>query len=679
MKKITLPGLFFGILVSFLTILCPYARGQGAMPNPAATQIIAEENFFWTASNAVFSVPKNWFVTNQNGFYLLQDPDRALSLALVEVEETDGLNAINKAWKTFHLDFSLQTAQTKNIPGQNGWDGFYTASYWVADAKDITRADENRRVWASARKKGDIWYVFLFDGDKAAADRRDAQIGLIMGGLKTPGPSVKTQTVVSSMEPGKLKLFEDFLRQAMDGCGIPGAAVAIVQNGNIIYEKGFGVREAGKKDPVTPKTLFSIGSTTKPLTTLLMARLVDAGKITWDTPVTQLMPNFQTADTEMTKNLTLKETVCACTGLPRQDMEMIFQGADTTPEQVLEKMRVMAPTTGFGETFQYSNIMVAAGGYIAAHAADPSKPLGEAYNDAMQSYVFTPLGMKDTTLDFSALPQKEVASPHGRTMDMDYTPIPLSDDDWTLPYRPAAGVWSTADDMAKYVLMELAAGLGPDGTRIVSKENLFARREPQVKMSEFSEYGLGMIISKEDGLRIYDHGGNTTGYTCAMVFLPKHGIGMVLLTNADHADLFTHVVRRKLMELLTDKTDSRAQEELDSGLHQMRENYETAKTWLKRLSGESWIYDFAGDYMNEYLGKVSLRMTQSGGVFDTGKWQSSVADTYNRNGEVKFYLTAPPLTLASFTADDQDGHKTLTYETPQKKYIFQQVPQGPGK
>ena len=140
----------------------------------------------------------------------------------------------------------------------------------------------------------------------------------------------------------------------------------MIQDGKIVLEKGLGVRDASGSDPVTPATLFMIGSMTKPLTSLMMARLVDRGSFTWDTPVKKLSPSFALGDPAATDMATMAHTVCACTGLPRSDMEFIFESKGATPESRMELLKTMKPTTGFGETFQYSNLMVATGGYVAA-------------------------------------------------------------------------------------------------------------------------------------------------------------------------------------------------------------------------------------------------------------------------------------------------------------------------
>lgn len=627
-------------------------------------------------SGAVFNVPKGWIVQPKDGYFILRDPDQQLTLVVAESGEVDGQDAIRKAWKNYNPDFSSAIIHVDRYPKGEEWDEIYRQWYFVPSKMDIYKADEKRGLFATSKRRNGRWYVGLLDYDKASADKRQAQIETILGSVKTPADSIPTPTPQAvPMDARFFRTFEDFVEQARGRCKVPGAAVAVVKDGQVVYEKGFGVREKGKKDPVTAKTLFSIASMTKPLTTLLMARMVDAGKLDWDTPVTQLLPGFQLADPKTTAELTLKYTVCACAGLPRQDMEMVFTTGYASPEDVIEKMHAMAPTTGFGETFQYSNLMVAAGGFAAAHVLHPELSLGQAYAAAMQEYVFGPLGMTDTTLDFQAVPSKDYGSPHCYDKDLNYVAVPLDYNNWIIPVAPAAGVWSNVGDLAKYLLLELAKGTGPDGARIVSEANLLKRREPQVKISEKSTYGLGLMVSDHQGLTVVGHGGNSTGYTSDMYFFPSQNTGVVLLTNADHAEIFRGAVFRKFAELVSGRKPN-AQEFLDTSLRSWEAEAEKLSGWADRQFSQSWFYNFVGNYVNPDLGPVSLKMTQEGGIFDAGKWKSHVTGYEGQGGEVFFNLLDPPLTWAGFALNDQDGHKTMTYRTPQKDYIFEQVPKG---
>src|SRR6185312_14414722 len=194
---------------------------------------------------------------------------------------------------------------------------------------------------------------------------------------------------------------KDFVETSMRQLGIPGASLALVDNGKIVYEGGLGVRELGKPTPVDENTLFMAASNTKGMTTLLLSELVDQGKLRWDEPVVEAYQSFKLGDADTTKRVLVKNLICACTGLPRQDLEWIFEFKNATPESSLALLGTMQPTSKYGEVFQYSNLMASAAGYIGAHLVFPDRELGAAYDAAMQEKIFDPLGMKSTTFNMT--------------------------------------------------------------------------------------------------------------------------------------------------------------------------------------------------------------------------------------------------------------------------------------
>src|SRR3989339_603308 len=128
----------------------------------------------------------------------------------------------------------------------------------------------------------------------------------------------------------------------------------------------------------------------------------------------------------------------------------------------------------------------------------------------------------------------------------------VSDECWVESIRPAGGAWSNVIDMVKYMLVELNKGVTAEGKRIISEENLLKRRETQIKIADKLSYGLGLMMEDDHGVLSIGHGGNTTGFTTSMFFLPEHNIGLVVLTNVRMANSFTGIVQRKFMELLFD-------------------------------------------------------------------------------------------------------------------------------
>src|SRR5205085_3024818 len=201
------------------------------------------------------------------------------------------------------------------------------------------------------------------------------------------------------LDAARVAQLKDFIQSSMQQLGVPGASLALMDGRKIIFEGGFGVRELGKPARVDENTLFMAASNTKGMTTLLLSTLADEKKLRWDQPVTEIYPAFKLGDAETTKHVLVKNLVCACTGLPRQDLEWIFEFKNATPASSLALLGTMQPTSKYGEVFQYSNLMASAAGYVGAHLYYPDRELGAAYDEAMEKMIFIPLGMTSTTFD----------------------------------------------------------------------------------------------------------------------------------------------------------------------------------------------------------------------------------------------------------------------------------------
>jgi CubicO group peptidase (beta-lactamase class C family) len=559
-------------------------------------------------------------------------------------------------------------ARAVDLPAREGWDA-------VAQVAYVTKTEEARTVVAIARRKGGTWYVNLLDGKDAAADRRGAEATVAIRSLKASGV-VKESFAGRAAHPldaERQKQLESFIEESRRKMDIPGVSIAVVQGGKIVYEKGFGVRLAGKNEPVTPETLFLIGSNTKSLTTLLMAILIDEKLFAWSTPVTQLLPSFALGDPKVTQSLTMQHTVCACTGLPRQDLEFIFEFAGVTPEDRVAAMKTMVPTTGFGETFQYSNTMVSTGGYVAAHALSPKLKLGPAYDAAMQAKVFGPLGMRATTFDFARAKKQNHAMPHGRAWAPGYKPFPLSWEEAVIPVRPAGAAWSNVRDMSRFLLLELGKGVTPEGKRVVSEENLLKRREPQVKITDEASYGLGLMVAKDHGVSIVQHGGNNLGFSSDMYFLPDHGIGVVMLSNGGGTNTFLAAVRRRLMEILFDG-EPEAAENLVAGIDLQNKARAEDTVLLKPQIDPALVSRILNDYTNPGLGRASVRREGRQVIIDVGEWQSPLAQKTDRDGTTKLVMMGPVFAGFELIPEEKDGRTTLTIQAAQQTYTFEPVP-----
>src|SRR5260370_30984321 len=207
------------------------------------------------------------------------------------------------AWRLFDSSFDFPVLQKVQMPGSSGWDAIFQIVYNVPAA-------ESRSAVAVLRTLRDKAYITLIVGSKGSLSRRLAQISELFENWKPEGLSAQNlaNSTRRMWEEKHSSEMGGFLRSAMAEMQVPGAAIAVVQGGRIVFAEGFGVRRIGSTDEVRPETQFMIGSSTKPLTTLMMARLVAAGNFDWSTPVTRLLPDFALADADLTRRLEMRHT-----------------------------------------------------------------------------------------------------------------------------------------------------------------------------------------------------------------------------------------------------------------------------------------------------------------------------------------------------------------------------------
>nr|MBA2596953.1 beta-lactamase family protein [Chloroflexia bacterium] len=358
----------------------------------------------------------------------------------------------------------------------------------------------------------------------------------------TPGAMLEPQTLTAE----HLAELDAYIATMLEKTQIPGAAVAIVQNGQVIYENGFGVREVDQPEPVTPETLMMIGSVTKSMTATMAATLVDAGRLRWDTPVVDLLPGFAVADPDLTQAMIVRNAFCACTGLPQRDADFILNSDDYTPESLIASVAAFPLAAPLGKLFQYSNQMFAIGGYAATAAASgETDDLYDAYVRVMGEQLLAPLGMTRSTFSLEEVEASgDYAGSHGRELSGAYVPVALDDEDsFVRAVAPAGALWSSAAEMAHYVQMELGRGVGPDGTRVVSAENLDATWQSQVAIpappatgggedlppelvAMGQGYALGWLIGDYGGERLLTHSGETFGFGAQVALLPDADFGI---------------------------------------------------------------------------------------------------------------------------------------------------------
>ncbi len=336
---------------------------------------------------------------------------------------------------------------------------------------------------------------------------------------------------------------------------IPGAALAVVQDGEILLAEGFGVRNLAEGAPFTAQTQFRIGSTTKSMTSFLIARLVDEGRLAWDTPVTDLLPEFRTADPELTERLTLRDLMGMDTGLVSNDLDGLLWG-DWSVDDLLAAVAGMAIGGELGEFYSYNNEVYASAAYAAVAATGADLSL-EAYKALMQDYVFDAIGMPSAVItDDPADLGADYALGYDLTLAADDLDHPAESGFAQIGVvAPAGAVWVSVEDMARYLITQLEGGVNPEGTRLVSEEVLAETWQMQVPMDlegvlDNGGYAMGWIPGEYQGVPVRFHDGGWTGYLTNMLLLPEANAGVVIFANHAFGGTFTWSLTFAFAELL---------------------------------------------------------------------------------------------------------------------------------
>lgn len=339
--------------------------------------------------------------------------------------------------------------------------------------------------------------------------------------------------------------FSAYVEESRQHFEIPGAAVAVIRPQQIVLAQGFGERELGGGQPVTPETLFGIGSTTKAMNAALIATLVDDGTLDWDDHVSDLWPDFALSEPDAAAQIRLRDLLNMGSGLPRADL--VWSGSGMSAEQVMHSLADLPVEASPGAQFEYNNQAVATAGFVAALAAGGEfGQLGQAYPRLMQQRLFDPVGMPRATFDIEAVETApNHATPHDFLLTGETIPATFHYDPGI---DPAGGVNASIMDLARFVQMQLARGAGIDGQRVVSAENLAETWRPQIELYPGKSYGMGWFVEEYRGVEMIWHDGDVFGFKSLLVLLPRANIGLALLSNRTVSYGFANSIRYHFVE-----------------------------------------------------------------------------------------------------------------------------------
>ena len=418
---------------------------------------------------------------------------------------------------------------------------------------------------------------------------------------------------VAEPQKGNLDGLDDFITGAMKDWKAPGLAIAVVQDGKVVLLKGYGYRDVSKQLPITPNTLFCIASMTKSFVVTELGTLVDEGKLDWDKPVYDYLPDFRMYDPVVTQRLTARDLVTHRSGLPRHDLTW-YSNADITRKEMVERLRYLPPSKDLRQTFQYNNLMFMTAGYLGGVLH------GTTWEEAVRQRVLLPLGMTNT--NFSVLDSEksaDFAQPY-RKVKEEVKQIPFYVQG---AVGPAGEINTTAEDISHYLLFQLNKGKYGE-KQILSESNAVQMQSPQMVIQgtpQFAElgensYGMGFGITYYRGHKMVTHGGAIDGFRSELAFLPNEKIGVVVFVNLDGTSLPNVVVYNVLDRLLGLEPVAWNQRFLDIE-KKRKQSEEEAKQrgFTAPKSGTHPSHDlkeYLGEYENPGYGRVTIEAQGDG-------------------------------------------------------------------
>jgi CubicO group peptidase (beta-lactamase class C family) len=491
-----------------------------------------------------------------------------------------------------------------------------------------------------------------------------------------PAPVVTPEKVKAALPE-----LEKFADQTLKKTGVPGMAIAVVFQDEVVYLTGFGVRQAGQAGPVDADTVFQLASVSKPIATTVLAALVGEGVIHWDDRVIDHDGGFRLYDPWVTREVTFRDLLCHRSGLPAHAGDLL-EDLGYGRAEVLRRLRYLKPASSFRSRHAYTNFAFTEAGVAGARAT------GKTWEELSADKLYRPLGMKSTSSRFA-----DYAAARNRALlhvriEGRWVAKHVRDPD---AQSPAGGVSSTARDLAQWMRLQLAAGKF-EGKQLIAADALAETHRPQI-MSRPPEnpaadragfYGLGWNVNYDDEgrVRLGHSGAFDLGAATVVSLLPSEKLGIIVLTNAapigvaeaisaSYFDLVLHgKVERDWVRLFAALFKSPADPTTDYSKPPAKQS--------PPLSPEA----YAGTYRNDYFGDIEvvenagalqLRMGPKKIAFPLRHWDRDVF-IYQPAGEMASGLSGvifrigPDRRATTVAVENLDIHDQGTFtRVPAKK------------
>ena len=435
---------------------------------------------------------------------------------------------------------------------------------------------------------------------------------------------------LSAAPPAGFNTRADALRERV---GIPGMAIAIVESGKVTLAEGYGVRKLGEPIKVDADTIFPTGSTGKAFTVADLAILVDQGKIGWDDKVIDRLPGFQMYDPWVTREITIRDLLVHRSGLGLGAGDLLFvPRSNIGRAEAVKRLRYIKPATSFRYGYAYDNVLYMVVGQLIEAVS------GKTWEEFTATELLKPAGMLHSTSDNPPrFANENRAQPHARMngglRGVGDQEVLDERDDLSRSAAPAGGLAISANDMARWLLIQLGAGKLPDSDGRLFSEAAHAQMwnpvqiqpispAPEVlKLAQpmLSAYALGWDVQDYRGTRIIWHGGAVLGFKTAVVLIPGKNVGFAIEINSEDSELVVGLMYELLDHYLAlpnnewpEKLIAYKQEKLAAGLKQLKKD--TAKP--AKVGPSLPLARYAGTYADAWYGNIEVAQSKKGLTID---------------------------------------------------------------
>lgn len=422
----------------------------------------------------------------------------------------------------------------------------------------------------------------------------------------------------------RLKGFDEYMAKVMADWNAPGIGIGIVVKDKLVFAKGYGFRDFGKKLPYTPTTTQPIASNSKLFTAVAAGMLVEAGKLQWDKPVRQSVPGIRFYNDDLDRTITLRDMLSHRTGVTRHDL--IWYKSPFTRRELWDRLRFLEPSAPIRTTFLYNNLMFTAVGSAIEEVS------GLSWEKFVQQRIFDPLGMTRSTLTIEDnLKGPEPAVPYSERRD--------STELYLQPYytaevaiAPAGAINSNVQDLSRWVIALLNGGK-VDGKQVIPAAVLRETVTPSIALPNSalesrgwgemlnSAYGMGRWTASYRGHLLAYHGGDLPGFHSQVSIMPNDSIGVIVLVTGDHvAPMYnglTYNIYERLLGLSLTPWSER--------LNEVRLKNKAAGTKARGVAGAGRVQstqpshpleEYVGEFEHPAYGLLTIARAEAGLTFD---------------------------------------------------------------